>query len=177
MSPPPRWARRLLLAPAVPLATLGLVTTLPLTALAAAAVSPRLPGRLRPLRLLWFALVVLVVESIGLLGCFALWVASGFGWKAETRWYRDAHYTLMRWYARAVVRSAGRTFNLRVRLRGAVADDRVASSRRTSGRATRSCCSPREATSRRAAARGRSPGWRRKVTTRGPSELASYATS
>lgn len=117
---PPRPVRRLVLAPIVPLVTLLILTTLPLTALVAAAISPRLPGRLRPLRLLWFALVALVVESLGIITAFVLWLASGFGWKRRAAWYLDAHYTLMRWYARAIVGTAERTFNLSVALRGAV---------------------------------------------------------
>jgi 1-acyl-sn-glycerol-3-phosphate acyltransferase len=115
--------RRLLLAPAIPLATIGLVTVLPLAAVVAAALSPRLPGRLRPLRLLWFVLVLLVVESAGVLVTFALWVASGFGWQRRASWFQTAHYVLMRWYVRLVVRTAERTFNLSVRLHGAVAGD------------------------------------------------------
>lgn len=120
---PPRVVRRLVLAPVVPIATVLLVTTLPVTALVAAGVSPRLPGRLRPLRLLWFVLVFLVVESLGILACFVLWVASGFGWRRDADWYRDAHYALMRWYLRRIVGTARRTFNVSVALRGAVAGD------------------------------------------------------
>lgn len=122
---PPRWLRRVVLAPAVLLTTVALITALPIAALVGAAISPRLPGRLRPLRLLWFTVVGLVVESAGIVACFVLWVAGGFGWQREARWYRDAHYWLMRWYVHAIVATAEWTFKLSVRLRGAVARDRA----------------------------------------------------
>jgi 1-acyl-sn-glycerol-3-phosphate acyltransferase len=113
---PPRWLRRLVLAPVVPIVTFLLLTSLPLLAIVAAAASPRLPGRLRPLRLLWFLLVTLAVESAGILSTLVLWIASGFGWKLDTPGFRGAHYRLMRWYLDAVVRTARRAFNLRLAL-------------------------------------------------------------
>jgi hypothetical protein len=43
--------------------------------LVAAAVSPLLPGRMRALRVLWVAVVAMVLESVALLGLFVLWLA------------------------------------------------------------------------------------------------------
>ncbi|MFA9431940.1 1-acyl-sn-glycerol-3-phosphate acyltransferase [Egicoccus sp. AB-alg2] len=109
---PPRWARRLVLAPAVPLLTLLVLTTLPLTLLVAAFASPVLPGRLRPLRILLFALVFLLAESVALVAMGALWLASGFGRRiGEDRW-QAAHYAVMRHYLAVLVHTAQRTFKL-----------------------------------------------------------------
>ena len=89
---PPRIVRRLVLAPLVLIITVGLVL-LPGLVILAAAASPLLPGRWRALRLLWFGLVWLAMESVALFACLALWVASGFGgrlarsgtWSTTTR--------------------------------------------------------------------------------------------
>jgi 1-acyl-sn-glycerol-3-phosphate acyltransferase len=110
---PPRLARRLVLGPLVPVLTFLVVTTLPVAVIAAAFASHWLPGRWRALRLLWFALVYLVVESLTLIALAGLWVASGLGRRLQRERWRDAHYTLMRWYLAVLVRGAQRAFHLR----------------------------------------------------------------
>jgi 1-acyl-sn-glycerol-3-phosphate acyltransferase len=91
---PPRWVRRLVLAPGVVLLAVALVTTLPIWAFAGLALSPLVPGRLRPLRLLWIGAVYLVWDAAALLALLALWLASGFGvWKRRPVFQR-AHYVL-----------------------------------------------------------------------------------
>lgn len=110
---PPRWLRRVVLAPAVLVITLLLVTSLPLAAIAAAFASRWLPGRWRPLRLLWMLLVYLLLESATLIALFGLWVASGFGRRVRRERWQAAHYLLMRWYLAILLHSAERRFNLR----------------------------------------------------------------
>ena len=110
---PPRWVRRVVLAPAVLLLTFLLVTSLPLAAIAAAFASRWFPGRWRPLRLLWFLLVYLLLESATLLALFGLWVASGFGRRGRRERWQAAHYAVMRWYLAVLLRTAERRFNLR----------------------------------------------------------------
>ncbi len=110
---PPRLARRLVLGPLVPVMTFLVLTTLPLVVIAAAFASHWLPGRWRALRLLWFALVYLVVESLTLIAMVGLWVASGFGRRVGRERWQGAHYTLMRWYLAVLVRGAQRAFHLR----------------------------------------------------------------
>ena len=110
---PPRVVRRLVLGPVVPVLTALLLTSLPVTAIVAAFASRWLPGRWRALRLLWFLLVYLVVESLALLALLGLWIASGFGRRVANERWQAAHYAVMRWYLAALVRSAQRTFNLR----------------------------------------------------------------
>jgi 1-acyl-sn-glycerol-3-phosphate acyltransferase len=117
---PPRWVRRVAIAPLVVVLTLLVLTSVPALAIVAAAISPRLPGRLRPLRMLWFLLVGLVVESAGIVATLALWIGSGFGWKLRTPAFVTAHYTLMRWYLAVLVGTARLSFNVRLRIGGEV---------------------------------------------------------
>ena len=110
---PPRLVRRLVLGPLVPVLTFLVLTTLPVAVIAAAFASHWLPGRWRALRLLWFALVYLVVESLTLIALAGLWVASGCGRRVRRERWQAAHYTLMRWYLAVLVRGAQRAFHLR----------------------------------------------------------------
>jgi 1-acyl-sn-glycerol-3-phosphate acyltransferase len=113
---PPRIVRRLVLAPLVLVVTVGLLVLLPGLVILAAAASPLLPGRWRALRLLWFALVWLAMESVALFACLALWVASGFGGRLSSEPYLERHYALMRWWLAVVFRVAARTFRLRIEI-------------------------------------------------------------
>ena len=109
---PPRWVRRLALAPAIVLLIVSFLGSLPVLLVAAAAVSPRLPGRWRPLRLLWFFLVYLAVEVATLTAAFGLWVASGFGARMDTDRMKDRHYRLLGWSLARVFHTARSAFNL-----------------------------------------------------------------
>lgn len=112
MTLPPKVVRRLIVAPAYVILTFLAVTALPLALIIAAFASRYVPGRWRPLRLLWFGFVWMVLESVMLVALFALWVGSGFGWKLETEAFQLAHYQLLGWFLRLVVGSAKRTFGL-----------------------------------------------------------------
>jgi 1-acyl-sn-glycerol-3-phosphate acyltransferase len=108
----PRPLRRLLIAPAIPLLVLFTITTLPLWLIVAALVAPRLPGRLRALRILSFLIVAIVTEALTLLAFGVLWVAGGFRSPVRGPRARAAHYTVMRTYLAALFWSARRVFNL-----------------------------------------------------------------
>jgi 1-acyl-sn-glycerol-3-phosphate acyltransferase len=110
---PARWVRRAFLGPAVMVVTVLVLTSLPLMAVAAAFASRWLPGRWRALRLLWFALVALVVESLTLLGLAVLWVGAGLGRRLGDERWQAHHYALARWYVGVLVRCAERRFDLR----------------------------------------------------------------
>ncbi|HSV40858.1 MAG TPA: 1-acyl-sn-glycerol-3-phosphate acyltransferase [Nocardioidaceae bacterium] len=86
--------RRLVLAPAIIALTAFLLTTIPLWLIGSAVVSPRLPGHWRPLRILFIALVYLVLESLMLLVLLGLWFASGFGRRVRTPYFEAIHYDL-----------------------------------------------------------------------------------
>jgi len=117
MLPPPA-LRRLVLAPAVIVATLLTITGLPVLLLVAAAASAVLPGRWRPLRLLWMALLYLVLESVGLVMLFGLWVASGFGWRIRSPRFQHAHYAIVRWYLKVLFWECQRVLHVRVHVEG-----------------------------------------------------------
>jgi 1-acyl-sn-glycerol-3-phosphate acyltransferase len=110
----PRWIRRIVMGPLVVAITAAMILTLPGWVMLAAFASRHLPGRWRPLRLLWFTLVWLVFESLVLVELFAVWLVSGFGWKLRTPFFQEVHYLLMGWFLGRVVASAERTFGLEV---------------------------------------------------------------
>ncbi|MGH3682908.1 MAG: 1-acyl-sn-glycerol-3-phosphate acyltransferase [Natronosporangium sp.] len=102
MGPPPRWVRRVVLAPAVVALAFLAVTTLPVWLLAAAAISPLMPGWLRPLRLFWISLFYLVLNAAALVVMCGLWVASGFGARKRSAPFQRAHYALTGWCLRVL---------------------------------------------------------------------------
>jgi 1-acyl-sn-glycerol-3-phosphate acyltransferase len=123
MTPPPRLVRRLVLAPAVIALTLTILLTLPVWLVVAAAVSPLLPGKLRALRVLWVAVVALVLESTVLLSLLVLWVWSGFGVAIRTPLFQYLHYQLIGWFLRVLFREAARVLRLRMRVEGPDPDE------------------------------------------------------
>ena len=123
MTLPPRWVRRTVLAPAVVVLTLVTLTTLPVTLLVAAALSPLLPGRLRLLRVLWVVVVALALESAVLGVLLVLWLAAGFGVAVRTPPFQYLHYQLVGWYLRVLYREAKRVLKLRVEVEGPDPDE------------------------------------------------------
>jgi len=93
-------------------------TTAPLLLLGAAAASPFLPGRLRPLRVLLFALVYLALETVLLMVLGVLWLAAGFGRRIDSPLMRSMHYRLAAWFLRVLMETARHAFNLRVEVQG-----------------------------------------------------------
>ncbi|GAA4674213.1 1-acyl-sn-glycerol-3-phosphate acyltransferase [Phytohabitans rumicis] len=91
---PPRWVRRVLFGPAMVAFALLAVATLPVWLLLSAVASWLVPGRLRILRLLWIGAVYVVWDAAALITLFALWVASGFGWKVRSPGFQRVHYVL-----------------------------------------------------------------------------------
>ena len=116
---PPRWVRRLVLAPAMVLIAVFVVTTLPLWLLAAAGLSPLLPfTRWRLLRLLWFLVLHLVLEAVLLVALATLWIASGFGRRIRAPRFERLHYDLVQLYLRIVFWEARRVLHVRVSVEG-----------------------------------------------------------
>lgn len=108
---PPRWVRRVVIAPATVLLAVLVLTTVPIWLLLALAVSPLVPGRLRRLRVLWIAVLYLLWDAAALVALFALWVASGFGWRLRSPAFQRTHYALagrflsfLFWHARWALR-------------------------------------------------------------------------
>lgn len=109
---PPRWARRLLIAPLVPLLTVLLLVSLPVAVLVAAVASTFLPGRWRALRVLYFLLLYLLADTLAIAWLTVLWVASGFGRRLEQPGWQDRHYAMMRTYLAVLVRAGTRVFRV-----------------------------------------------------------------
>jgi 1-acyl-sn-glycerol-3-phosphate acyltransferase len=120
---PPRWVRRLVLAPAIVLAAGAAVVTLPVWLLLSVALSPLAPGRLRPLRVLWVGTLYLVLEAVLLAALAGLWVASGFGLLVRSPPFRRRHYGLVRWCLRVMYREATRALRVTVRVEGPPPDE------------------------------------------------------
>ena len=115
---PPRLLRRLVLAPLAIVIAVALVVLSPLLALAApwrsAWSGGHRPGRMRGVRLLFFALVWLTAETATLFMCLGLWLASGFGGRLHTEPFQSRHYAIMRWFLDLIYNAATSTFGLRV---------------------------------------------------------------
>jgi 1-acyl-sn-glycerol-3-phosphate acyltransferase len=118
----PRWVRRVTIAPAVVLLTGLLVLYSPLILVVMLALSPVIPGRWRPLRFAWFALLYLVIEAGLLIVLFGLWVATGFGWRVTAPWSQRVHYALLGWALRVLESEAARVLNVRIVSTGADPD-------------------------------------------------------
>jgi 1-acyl-sn-glycerol-3-phosphate acyltransferase len=111
-----RYLRRGLTLPVLFGVFLLLVTALPLWVLAAAAISPRLPGAWRPLRWLWVAAVYLVLQVIGVIVVGVLWVASGLGYTSDSPRFVNAHYRVLAVLLDLLMRAVQWAFKLRLTL-------------------------------------------------------------
>jgi 1-acyl-sn-glycerol-3-phosphate acyltransferase len=112
------FARRFVLAPAAVALTVGVWLTLPLWLLVAAALAPVLPGRWRPLRLLWMLVVYLTAESVLLLVMLGLWLAAGFGRRLRTPYFEGIHYDLVQGLLWVLFAEAKRVLALRIETDG-----------------------------------------------------------
>ncbi len=110
--------RRVVLAPAVIVVTVLLLTTVPIWLIVAAVLSPLFPGRMRPLRLLWLVIMHLVLESIMLVELFGLWIASGFGYFIRRPWFERVHYDIAQTYLIIFFREARRVLRLKIVTQG-----------------------------------------------------------
>jgi len=116
------WLRRLVVAPAKIALTVLVLGTIPVWLILAALVSPVVPGRLRPLRLLWMALLHMVLESLMLVELFGLWIASGFGLLLRRPFFERIHYDLVQTYLVVFFREARRVARLRIVTEGTAPD-------------------------------------------------------
>jgi 1-acyl-sn-glycerol-3-phosphate acyltransferase len=114
--------RRVVVAPAMVALTVVVLLTLPVWLLAAAALSPLVKGRLRPLRLLWIALLHMVLESVILLELFGLWIASGFGLWLRRPFFERIHYDIAQAYLVVFFREARRVLRLKIVTQGPAPD-------------------------------------------------------
>lgn len=106
--------RRFVVAPAVVVLTGLIWVSLPLWLVAAAALSPLLPGRWRALRVLWIAVVYLSIESLLLLVMWGAWFASGFGRTIRRPYWEGIHYDLVQGVMWVFFREAKRVLRLTI---------------------------------------------------------------
>jgi 1-acyl-sn-glycerol-3-phosphate acyltransferase len=117
-----RFLQRVVVAPGLIVLTVVLLTTVPVWIFLAAVLSPVVPGRLRPLRLLWVLVLHLVLESVILVELFGLWIASGFGWFIRRPYFERIHYDLAQTYLVIFFREARRVLRLRIVTEGPAPD-------------------------------------------------------
>jgi 1-acyl-sn-glycerol-3-phosphate acyltransferase len=106
--------RRFVIAPAVVVLAALVWVTLPLWLIVTAALAPVLPGRWRPLRLLWLFVVYLTAESVVLVVMFGLWLAAGFGRRIRTPYFEGIHYDLIQGVMWMFFAEARRVLALRI---------------------------------------------------------------
>jgi len=114
VSPPPKWVRRLLIDPLFVVGTAVVLLSLPLVLFAVAFASRYVPGKWRPLRVVWFLFLYLLVDVSAVVVLFFFWVASGFGWKLGSPTFQNLHYWLFGWMLRRIVASAKFTFKVSI---------------------------------------------------------------
>jgi 1-acyl-sn-glycerol-3-phosphate acyltransferase len=116
---PPRLVRRLVLAPLAVVLTIGVGLLSPLLAVLTVLLGllgRARPGRMRVVRLLFFALMWLAAETAALLACLGLWIASGFGGRLHAEPYPTRHYAIMRRFLDRVYRAGTGTFGIKVEI-------------------------------------------------------------
>jgi 1-acyl-sn-glycerol-3-phosphate acyltransferase len=119
----PQWVRRVTVAPAVVLLAGAVVLSSPLILVVGLGLSPLIPGRWRPLRFLWFAVLYLLLNAGALVILFVLWLATGFGWQMQSAWSQRVHYRLLGYMLRMLESEANRVLNVSIESTGANPDD------------------------------------------------------
>jgi len=113
---PPKIVRRIVVAPLALVLCLVTIGVSPVLLIAAAIADLFLPGSWRTLRLVGFVLCYLVLEVLGLIAMFLLWIASGFGLAMQSGWMQEAHYGFMRRWLATINGIAKWTFHMRVHI-------------------------------------------------------------
>jgi 1-acyl-sn-glycerol-3-phosphate acyltransferase len=121
---PPRWIRRLLLAPATVALAVVLLATLPAWLLLVLLLTPLVPGKLRLMRVVWLAVLYIVLEAVALIALFAIWLGTGFGYWVRAPWSQRAHYALAGRYLQVLFFEARRVLKLRIEVDGPDPDAR-----------------------------------------------------
>ena len=113
---PPKWIRRLVLAPLVLLLCLALIALAPAFLLIAAVVDLFAPGNWRTLRMVAFGVFYLIMEVAGLLAMFGLWIRFGFGTQLGTEKAKAAHFRFMALWLGLMYKAVGKLFGLRIHI-------------------------------------------------------------
>lgn len=114
MRPPPKWVRRLLIDPVFVLGISVVLLSMPIIIVAVAFASRYVPGKWRPLRVVWFLFLYLLVDVTAVVVLFLIWLGSGFGWKLRAPGFQRANYRVFAWMLRRIVASAKFTFKVSI---------------------------------------------------------------
>jgi len=118
MRPPPKWVRRLIIAPVVVVLGLVALAVTPLALIIFLAVISLVP-HVRTLRVVWLAFVYLVWDALLVIVLFVLWIVSGFGWKLRAPAFQRAHYGLAGFALRSLFWIFGSSLRLTIATSGA----------------------------------------------------------
>lgn len=121
--------RRLLLAPLVALLELVVVLVSPLLFVVAVLASPVFGGW-RAVRIFIIVLSFALRHLGATIACLGLWIAAGFGRRADSARMQQAYYTVLRWFVRGVYRTIMRAARVEVRVCESAAAEQVLSSYR-----------------------------------------------
>ncbi|HYN98155.1 MAG TPA: 1-acyl-sn-glycerol-3-phosphate acyltransferase [Actinomycetota bacterium] len=113
---PPKFLRRLILAPLVVALCLAWIAASPVLLLAAGLYGLLLDRKLRAARVLAFATVYMIYEVVSIVALFGLWVGSGLGLGMQSEGMQRIHFGYMRWWLKRINRAAGRFFRLRIEI-------------------------------------------------------------
>ena len=113
---PPRWVRRLVVAPLVFALCLGLLALSPALLLVALISDVFVPGHWRTLRMVTFACFYVLMEIVGLVAMLILWVRFGFGLKLKTEHAVEVHYRFMSRWLLVIYRAVSKLFGLRINI-------------------------------------------------------------
>ncbi|HWL65432.1 MAG TPA: 1-acyl-sn-glycerol-3-phosphate acyltransferase [Actinomycetota bacterium] len=116
MGLPPKWVRRLLVAPLVLALCLALIALSPVFLLVAFVADLFVPGSWRTVRMVAFAVFYLVMEVVGLVAMFVLWIRFGFGTRLKTERAVEAHYLFETWWLYRMYRAVGKLFGLKINI-------------------------------------------------------------
>ncbi|WP_082104244.1 1-acyl-sn-glycerol-3-phosphate acyltransferase [Demequina soli] len=120
---PPRWVRRVVLAPAIVLlAFVWLPVAVWYLVIIAAVVSLALPGRLRITRVVWLAGFYLLWDAACVLALAGLWVWHGFGTRIRSEASQRNHIALARTAMRVLFSQGRWTLRLEIEMEDADLD-------------------------------------------------------
>jgi hypothetical protein len=113
---PPKWLRRVLIAPLVVVLCLVLIALSPLFMLIAGVVDLFAPGKWRTVRMVAFGAFYLVMEVVGLVVMLGLWIRFGFGVQLRTETAKDAHFRFMALWLGMMYKAVKALFGLRINI-------------------------------------------------------------
>ena len=113
---PPKWVRRLVVAPLVFALCLALIAISPLVLFIAAVADIFTSGNWRTVRMVVFGTFYLLMEVMGLLVMLGLWVRFGFGTQLSSATAKDAHFRFMALWLGLMYKAVKLLFGLRINI-------------------------------------------------------------